>query len=286
MLRVSPSAVSQQLALLEREVGLVLVDRSRRGGQRRLQLTDVGRRLAVHAERLEQVLRDAEAEVEPLHERATGVVTIAVFFTVLRGFAGRAVEELAGTHPGLLPRVVEVEDQAVAGEVLSGRVDVALVDHDAGGGRRTPRGLRYEPLTDDPFHLALPAAWPAFDDLADVAGRPWVDGWPGSALAQAMRRIRTTTGLPFPGRHVVREFNTALTLVASGVAGAVVPQLALAAWGPPETVRIRRHAGIGARRLGVLYRSSRHEPTLAVRTVLQAMRAAAEEQELPGGGLG
>jgi DNA-binding transcriptional LysR family regulator len=276
-LRVSPSAVSQQLAALERETGFALVDRSRRGGQRPIGFTSAGRRLIEHADRLAEVLGDAEADLGALAESAGGTVVVSAFFTALRGFAGTALAELRRSHPALQAQVREVDEAAVAGEVVAGRVDVAVVEDDAHERRRVPRGLRYEALVDDPFRLVVPVDWPDVGLLADIADRPWVDGPAGTALGHAMRRLRRTTGLAFPPVHSCREFTVALALVGAGLAGAFVPELALAAAPPPPTVRVSAPAGIGARRLGLLYRRGRHEPTPAVRAVLDAVRAAVPE---------
>lgn len=273
-LRISPSAVSQQLAMLERETGFVLVDRSRRGGQRSIEFTTAGRRLVAHADSLAQVLDDAEAELGALADSVTGPVTVAAFFTVLRGFAGTALVELARTHPGLHPRVSQLDDTAATADVLAGRIDVALVEDDAQRRRRVARGLYYEALADDAFRVAVPVDWPEFDRLAVVADRPWIDGPTDSALGQAMQRVRHTTGLGLPAPHLCREFTAALALVAAGLAGAFVPALALTAAGPAD-VRVVALPGLGSRRIGVLYRRSRNEPTPAVRVVVDALRAAA-----------
>src|SRR5215831_9093426 len=80
VLRVSPSAISQQLAALERGTGVALVDRSRRGGQRPATLTAAGRRLAGHAAQLAQVLQEAEADMAAFAGAAVGPVTVAAFF--------------------------------------------------------------------------------------------------------------------------------------------------------------------------------------------------------------
>lgn len=274
-LHVSPSAVSQQLALLERETGFALVDRSRRGGQRPVEFTAAGRRLIGHADRLVEVLDDASADLVALADAASGPVVLAAFFTVLRGFAGTALADLARTHPGVHPRVVELDEARAAADVQSGAIDLALVEDDAARRRAVPRGLRYEPLYDDPFRVAVPVDWPDFDDLTDVADRPWVDGPPDTALGQALRRVRQTTGLRFPAGHSSREFTAALALVGAGLAGAFVPVLALSAAPPPAGVRVVTLPGVGSRRLGVVYRRSRHEPTPAVRVVLDALRVAA-----------
>src|SRR3954467_104270 len=79
-LHLTPSAVSQQLAQLEREVGLALIDRS----QRRVALTPAGRVLAAYAERIEEQITEARHELNRFTERLSGPVTIAAFPTVIR----------------------------------------------------------------------------------------------------------------------------------------------------------------------------------------------------------
>lgn len=274
VLRISPSAVSQQLVALERETGFALVDRSRRGGQRSIELTTAGRRLVAHADELVQVLEDAEAELAELVERATGQVTIAAFFTVLRGYLGPAFTRLAETNPGIVVRIVELNEPESGLEVQAGTVDLALVEDDALRPRRQEPGIRYEALVDDPFRLVVPQSWPDFDDLSEIADRPWVDGPPNSAVGQTLKRLRRTTGMRFPAAHSCVEYTAALAVVGAGLGGAFVPKVALEVTAPQPGVRIHAPAGIGGRRLGVLYRRSRNEPTPAVRAVLEALRDA------------
>ena len=275
-LHISPSAVSQQLALLERETGFVLIDRSRRGGQRSLAFTTAGRRLVAHAGALVQVLDDAAAELSSLADAVTGPVTLTAFVTALRGFAGAAIVSLAQAHPALELSVHQLDDSTAAGDVLAGRTDLALIEDDAQRRRAVPRGLRYEPLYDDPFRVVVPLAWPEFDDLAVIADRPWVDGPPDSAVGQAMRRVRRDSALALPAAHLCQDFTAGLLLVAAGFAAALVPVLALTGT-EPSGVREIALPGLGSRRIGVLYRRSRNEPTPLVRTVLEALRAAALE---------
>jgi DNA-binding transcriptional LysR family regulator len=271
VLRISPSAISQQLAALERDAGVALVDRSRRGGQRSLELTAAGRRLAGHAAQLGQVLQEAEADMAELAGAAAGPVTVAAFFTILSGYVGPALTQLARTHPGIRVRVIESNEAQAIPDLHAGTIDLVFVEDDAQHRRRTPVGLHYEALLDDAFRLAVPVEWPEVSDLAGIAGRPWVDGPPDSALAQALARLRTTTGMAFPAAHSCAEFTAALAVVGAGLAGAVVPDLALSVISPQPGVRILTPPGIGARRLGVLYRKSRHEPTPTVRAVLEIL---------------
>ncbi|SHH02139.1 DNA-binding transcriptional regulator, LysR family [Jatrophihabitans endophyticus] len=273
-LRVSPSAISQQLAMLERETGFVLIDRSRRGGQRSVEFTTAGRRLVGHADALVQVLDDAEADLGTLAATISGRVTLAAFVTVLRAFAGAAIVTVAQDHPGIDLSVHQLDDSTAAEDLLAGRTDLALVEDDAQRRRSVPRGLHYEPLYDDPFRVVVPIDWPEFDDLASIAERPWIDGSPGSAVGQAMRRVRHTSALRLPAAHLCQDFTAGLVLVSAGFAAALVPVLAL--WGADrERMRDVALPGLGSRRIGVLYRRSRNEPTPAVRTVLDELRAAA-----------
>jgi len=271
VLRVSPSAVSQQLAALERDAGVALVDRSRRGGQRPVELTAAGRRLAGHAAQLVLVLQEAEADMAALAGAAAGPVTVAAFFTILSGYVGPALTRLARTHPGIRVRVIESDEAPALPDLHAGAIDLVFVEDDAQHRRRPAAGLHYEALLDDAFRLAVPTDWPEVSDLADIADRPWVDGPPGSALGQALARLRQTTGMAFPAAHSCSEFTAALAVAGAGLAGAFVPELALAVISPQPGVRIVAPPGIGARRLGVLYRRSRHEPTPAVRAVLDVL---------------
>ncbi len=273
-LRVSPSAVSQQLAALERETRFTVIDRSRRGGQRSVEFTPAGRRLIAHADAIAEVLDAAEAELDALAEAVTGRVTFAAFLTALHGFAGTAITNVIRRHPALALSVHQLDDSVAAADLLSGRTDLALVEDDAHRRRSVPKGLRYLALYDDPFRVVVPDHWPDTDDLAVLAERPWIDGPADSAVGQAMRRVRHSSGLPLPAAHLCRDFTAALLLVSAGLGATLVPVLALET-GSPSGVRELTLPGLGARRIGVLHRVSRAEPTPAVRTVLTALRDAA-----------
>src|SRR4051794_24489089 len=82
-LHLAPAGISQHLARLERETGLVLVARSTSGGQRPLSLTAAGRRLAAHGARLADVLAEAEGDVYAMSERLSGTVDVGVFSSVI-----------------------------------------------------------------------------------------------------------------------------------------------------------------------------------------------------------
>jgi hypothetical protein len=128
-------------------------------------------------------------------------------------------------------------------------------------------------LLDDPYLLALPAAWPRPRDVTDLAERPWVDGPPGSAVRGVLDGLRVTTALPLPGAHVCREFPAALALVDGGLAAALIPALAIP--DPPgRGTRLVDLPGLGTRTVSALTQASRRPPQLLT-TVLDALAAAA-----------
>lgn len=275
LLHLAPSGVSQHIAALERETGLILLDRSRRGGQRPVALTAAGRRLVTHAHRLAQVLAEAEAEVHTLSGRVDGPVTLAAFPTAIHRLVAPALVSLAITHPGVRPSVREIDEQFMLAALQTGDLDLALVEDDALRPTPSTPGLTYQGLLDDAFRVAVPTGWPAALTFADLAESPWVDGPPDSAVARTLQRLRATSGLPLRGEHSCLEFPAALSLVAAGLAAALVPALALHQ-GKPAGVRPIDVAGLGARRISVVHRAGPGLPGPAVRVLLDSLLAAAQ----------
>jgi DNA-binding transcriptional LysR family regulator len=119
----TPSAVSQQLAVLEREAGTALLDRS----ARRAELTDAGRRLAGHAERILAMVEEAETDLSARAAEPAGRVVATAFPSAAVAFAPALARSLR-THPRLA--LVLRQTQAADGlrQVRSGEVDVAIVD--------------------------------------------------------------------------------------------------------------------------------------------------------------
>ncbi|BBH69906.1 LysR family transcriptional regulator [Actinoplanes sp. OR16] len=269
-LHLAPSGVSQHLAALERETGLVLLDRSRRGGRRTIALTAAGRQLAAHADRLAAVLADATADALALSGRLEGVVRIGAFPTAVRRMVVPAVLALAGTTPGLRISVHELEESAAVAALHAGDLDLVLVEDQASALRPPPPGIAAHRLLDDPYRLALPLAWPAPADVSDLADRPWVDGPPGSAVRGVLDRLRAATGLRLPGAHTCLEFPAALALVDAGLAVALVPDLALPGTPEPAT-QVAGLPGLGARTISAYVQDTRRLAPL-LDTTIQALR--------------
>src|SRR6201992_3685043 len=121
-LAYTPSAVSQQLAALEREAGVPLLERT----GRRVALTPAGAVLARYAETVLAVLEEASAALAATRSSLTGPLRIGAFPSAARTMLPRALVALGGEHPGLELMVTELDPVAVPGGLRAGTLDVAL----------------------------------------------------------------------------------------------------------------------------------------------------------------
>jgi DNA-binding transcriptional LysR family regulator len=225
---ITPSAVSQQLSALEREVGTELVERVGRG----VRPTDAGRRLALEAERVLAALDVAESTVQELTSADHAALRVAAFPSVVLGVLSPALAQLRGTHPDLVVDVFEVEGAAGLDRVRLGRADVAVVD-DWGWqlGAEHP-GLQITPLMSDPLLVLVPdghaMAGAEHVRWADLAGSDWVIE-PGNTLfAQQVAAHCRRAGFEPRVRARVRDFATQAALVDALGLVTVLPRTAAA----------------------------------------------------------
>jgi DNA-binding transcriptional LysR family regulator len=271
VLHLTPSAVSQHLARLEAETGVTLVDRSRAGRGRSLGLTPAGRLLAEHAARLAVVLAEAERDLAALTGQVTGRVVVGAFPTAMEHLVGPAAAAVHTGSPHVRVSVRELDPEPALAALRACGLDLVLTESYPD---TRPAGLGGAWLLDDAFRVVTPPEWGA--GLDGALARPWVDGPPGSAARAALDRLAARHGAGLRRDHECLEFPAALALVAAGLAAAVVPGLALPAE-LPAGVRVLDAPASGARRIGVLHRAGRHEPTPAARLVLDAMAVRAAE---------
>ncbi|MFB7463355.1 LysR substrate-binding domain-containing protein [Streptomyces sp. NPDC056224] len=255
-LSFSPSAVSQQLGVLEREAGLPLLERT----GRRVRLTPAGQNLVHHAEAVLERLEQAEADLAEARSGLAGVLRIGAFPTATRAIVPAALTALARRHPGLEPMVCETDPAAVAHALRAGDLDVALVHaYDFVPGAEEP-GLATEPLYGEAMYLAAPAGetpGPPPGTGQDAALRayadaPWITATPGTLCHAMTVRACQAAGFTPRIRHQVDEFATVLALVAAGQGVAVVPQLGVTGPAGPG-VRLTRL--VMQRRTNLAFRS-------------------------------
>ncbi|HLU54170.1 MAG TPA: LysR family transcriptional regulator [Pseudonocardia sp.] len=214
----TPSAVSQQLAKLEREVGAPLVERGRAGTR----LTGPGRVLLEHGERVLGELRAAEQAVRAAAGAGPQRIAVGAFSTAARTLLPRALAALKRERPGIRISLVDIEPPDGYGLVAARELDLLLTHRYPGVSLPPARGLRRRLLLRDPLRLVLPrdhrlASAPEIA-LADLADEDWVSGAPGMP-----NRICLESLGPLHVAYETRDYEVTLALVAAGLGVSFVP---------------------------------------------------------------
>jgi DNA-binding transcriptional LysR family regulator len=274
----TPSAVSQQLAALEREAGTALLDRTARSAE----LTDAGRRLVTHAERILSMIESAEADLSAQSAEPAGRIVVTAFPTAAVAFAPTLARSLR-RHSGLTLRLRQTRPGDGLRQVRSGEVDIALIDDWTG---RLPErasaesgSLRFILLLRDPLVLVVPHDHPMADpnekvDLRKLREEPWMAAPEGEPSRQAVDWLLADVGGAPPVPWEFEGLGTILSLVARGVGIAAVPSLALTAG--VRGLAVRELPGSLTRYVFAAVRAaSIRRPSVAV--TLQAIQTAATE---------
>lgn len=269
-LHLTPSAISQQMAKLEREAGCALAERQGRG----LRLTEEGQALAGHAARILATVEEAAADLAARQGKVQGTLTVGAFPTAARGLLPGVLTTCAAEHPDLRLRLVEVEPYQAMGRLTAGDLDLAVSQDWANVPVAVPDRLRAKDIGHDPADVAVPAGHPlATRDavaLSELAAEPWISSTAGTICHDWLTNTFRRDGHEPLIAHQAAEFPTQLALVAAGLGVALVPRLA--ADHVPAGVRLVPVTPALDRRVFALWRTeSASRP--AVRAVVDALRA-------------
>ncbi|MFI7035112.1 LysR family transcriptional regulator [Microbispora rosea] len=275
-LTFTPSAVSQQLAALEREAGVALLERT----GRRVALTPAGVALVRHAEAVLERLEQAAAELAAARGDLSGTVRIGAFPTATRAILPSALAALAHSHQGLDPMVDEVDPAEVAPRLRAGELDVALVHEYDFVPAEPDLALDAVPLLEEPMYLATIRPVSGEGDAARLLAcreEPWIASTPGTLCHAMTVRACQAAGFSPRVRHHIDDFATVLAMVAVGQGVALVPELGAA--DPPEDVTLtalsmRRRTRVAFRR------GAGGHP--AVVALIAALRVATSHVRTPG----
>ena len=260
----SPSAVSQQLAVLEKEAGARLLERAGRG----VRLTEAGRLLAAHARVLLTAAEAARADLAALSDEVRGTVRAGGLQSVARRLLIPAVARMMADHPAVRTEVSELElEQALPGLRL-GSVDVIVSDEYDNHPRPRPAGLTFRLLHAEPLMVVLPAAHPLAEQggpvaVSDLRDEPWVtsDETTGHH-AMIVGTCRALGGYEPDLRHRSSDADVQLELVRVGAAVALLPVLTLPV-APDPALAFREVAEVRlGRRLLLITRDSPPTPAL------------------------
>ncbi|MFD0685774.1 LysR family transcriptional regulator [Actinomadura fibrosa] len=272
VLHVTTSAVSQQLAKLERETGQKLLERNGRG----VRLTDAAELLVAHAERILSLVEQAQADLEAHRGSVVGQLSIAAFPTAVRGLMPAALRRLGAEHPDLRVQLREEDPMQSMPLVSRGDLDLAIAQDWNNEPLPLPEGLRKGVICDDVADVALPSVHPLAHrdavELKELAGDPWISSSPDSICCDwLLRTLRAIDSEPRIA-HMAYEFATQLALVGAGLGNAILPRLGRC--DVPPGVAIVPLAEPLTRRVYALWREEAARRP-AIRAAVTALRAAA-----------
>ncbi|MEU9160153.1 LysR family transcriptional regulator [Streptomyces sp. NPDC048424] len=272
-LHMTPSAVSQQLTNLARQLGVTLLEAE----GRRVRLTDAAHLVLRHAEAVFAQLEAADAELAGYLAGDAGEVRVGAFSTAVPALVVPAVAALRKTRPGVEVRVREAE-AAESYELLSaGGVDLAL---SLAAHAPTARDARFTRVTllEDPLDVALPPAHPlagaAGLRLADLSGDRWIYGGSGP-WSEITRTACEAAGFVPEQAHSASGWTAILAMVEAGMGVALVPRM-VSSRASGVAVRVLAHDRPTRHVIAAVRRGAEAAPALS--HVLSALRAVAAQR--------
>lgn len=271
VLGYTPSAVSQQIAALEKEARTDLLERVGRG----VRPTAAGLLLTGYADTISRQVAEAETALADLLAGRTGRLSVRYFATAGASLVAPAVARLRTEHPGVQIELKLIDPEDPLPDVREGRADLALVVGPRASGQE---GVRFLHLLDDPYLAVLPEGHPLAGaealEMADLAEEPWVGSeWPGPCLDAQLTACETAGFRP---RFVVEseDYVTAQGFVAAGLGVSLIPRLGLGVGVRPGVVVRELRSPQPSRSIYAAVRETA-PPQPALRAFIAAMRAAA-----------
>ncbi|MFG1816335.1 LysR family transcriptional regulator [Kribbella sp. NPDC049174] len=229
VLHLTPSAVSQQLAALESEVGQELLER--RG--RRVAITSAGRLLLAHTDTILAEVERAEDAMRLHANGENGEVRVTAFATAISLLVAPALARLRETNPGLDLVIRDAEGHQGITQLLDGDADIAIAVEHRGSPRPDDQRLARIPLYAEPFVAVLPPDHPAAAadtiELPMLAADDWVMPSPGNPIRDVVLLACEQAGFQPRVVHQSDDFRAVAALVAAGGGVSLVPRLAVPA---------------------------------------------------------
>lgn len=267
------SAISQQIASLERIAGEPVFDRP--GGPRPVELTPFGEQLLAHGRRLLMQLDGIDNELDRFRHGDLGRLTVGTFQSVSATMLPRVVGRIRQEHPDLDLTVFESDhDDELEQRLASGELDISFLVGDV------PDGFQSAHLLNDPFVLvARPGQFPSGAvDLADLAGEPMIGQHENSCQLLNEAGLRSA-GIDPSYVFRTNDNGTVAAMVRAGMGVAVLPLLCV----EPDDPRTALHQltpAIPARHISVAWRSGRTISPAARRFIDLAVEVGTELDEL------
>ncbi len=281
-LNYSPSSVSQQLAILEKEVGVELL---RKTG-RRVTLTPQAEVLVAHTAELLETLERAEADLAASLSAVSGRVRVAVFQSAALALMPDALRTMTRDYPDVRVEMVQREPERALYETFARDFDLVIAEQYPGHAAPRHPELDTVPLTHDAIRLAVPlgvAGSASISSVADAEHTAWVMEPRGAASRHWAEQACRLAGFEPDVRYETADLQAQIRLIESGNAVGLMPDLV---WtGRDVPVRLldlddapHRSIFTSARRAG-----ARRPAVLAFREVLGRSAAGVRRNQAPGG---
>jgi DNA-binding transcriptional LysR family regulator len=262
----SPSAVSQQLSLLEKEAGVELL---RKAG-RRVQLTAEAELLAGYAGQLQDILDRAEADVAGSSTSVTGTVRLAVFQSAALALLPGVLSSMRSDYPEVRLEMTQREPETALRETWTRDFDLVVAEQYPGHAAPHYSELDRVELTSDALRLAAPPPGPEplIGSLGEAAGAPWVMEPRGAASRHWAEQLCRSAGFEPDVRFETADLQAHIRLIESGNAVALLPDLVWTDKSSP--VRLLELPGSPRRTIFTSARTAnaRRPAMLAVRDIL------------------
>jgi DNA-binding transcriptional LysR family regulator len=277
-LSFTPSAVSQQIATLEREAGVALVER----GPRSIRLTDAGRALAEHTEGILASLAAAEADIQAIAGVRGGMLRLASFPTAYATIMPGAIESFRTRHPGVELTLTEADPLMSLTRLKSGELDLALLYEYDYVPLPEDDAVERVVLADDAIRVLLPRghreARRRAVPLDALATESWITSTARSSCHEFVSRACRASGFEPQIRFESDDHGVWQGLVAAGVGVALAPDLALEHLHPGVEARpVALHPL--KRRIYTAYRTGGRSP--AIEAMLSVLDEAVSAREVP-----
>jgi DNA-binding transcriptional LysR family regulator len=261
-LRISPSAVSQQIAQLESEAGLPLIER--RG--RRVRLTLAGQRLVAHAERIIAALEDAKTELAKMKQAVAGELRVAAFSSIAAALIPQVMKALERRHGQLTIVLEEMEPVDSLAALRAWQADVALIDDLTVPAGVPEPNIERMPILEDQLYVVLPNGHPLAKRgriaIADLRGEHWAMDTAFNTYSDVIIQACRTAGFDPIVNGKCSGFEVVQPLIEQGCSIAILPGLRVRE--RAGRFCIRRLAPEIRRRIFVAFRrGERRHPALA-----------------------
>lgn len=264
---MTPSAISQQMSVLEREAGVPLLERSGRG----VVLTEAGRRLVAHTEVVLATLEEAQADLAAISGGVAGRLHACAFPTAARALMVPALAELKRQHPRLEVAMTDLEPEESIPALKTGELDIVLTYEFDHLPEPEDPGVERHVLLTEPIYVALPQDHPHATGpltIADLRGTDWVVGRDGSPFLDVVIRVANEAGYEPRIDIQSNDYQVILAAVQAGLGVTLVPPLAFFVEYPGVVYRLPEDMNIHRRVVAAIRRGSGTAPVIAAALTL------------------